>query len=203
MNLNLNRKKREKEKKGFAMLFAVLTASLLVTIGVSIFSISLKELMISASIRDSQTANYASESAYECFKYWQLFDKGDLRAFSPVTPTLVGTSTVDRLKTESSSATIVCNGRNIIVDLNKDPGVYTYRYDSGTSPFFKYSSSTSSTEPEASFSFVIEASECVEGSREVCTDTNAQSTYHSTSTFSGYNTSASGRRVERKYEIVE
>lgn len=193
MNLNLNNKKN---KKGFAMLFAVLTAGFLVTIGMSIFNISLKELMVSTSIRDSQTAYYASQSAYECFKYWQLFDNSG--AFSPfIYNETTGTTS---LKIGDSTKEIECNGiSNFITLEDKGGGVYEYTSDDGD--FFKYSSTINSIEPEAGFTFVVKGFEdsiCPQSA--ICL--NNYGTI-STSTFSGYNTSQSGRRVERKYEIIE
>lgn len=65
-------KKFSKSSTGFAMLFAVLTASLLLTIGISIFNISLKELTISTNTRESQIAFFAADSARECALYWDV-----------------------------------------------------------------------------------------------------------------------------------
>ena len=58
--------------RGFAMLFSVLISSLLVVIGLSIFNITLKELTISTSARESQIAFYAANSGMECALYWYL-----------------------------------------------------------------------------------------------------------------------------------
>jgi len=60
------------KRRGFALLFAVLTASLLLAIGMSIFRISFKELTISIAARDSQIAFYAADSARECAVYWDI-----------------------------------------------------------------------------------------------------------------------------------
>lgn len=59
-------------KKGFVMLFSVLISSMLVVIGLSIFNITLKELTISTSGRESQVAFYAANSGIECGLYWNL-----------------------------------------------------------------------------------------------------------------------------------
>lgn len=61
---------RTKKSGGFALLFSVLLASLLLTIGLSIFSIALKELAISTASRQSVHAFYAADSGRECVKYW-------------------------------------------------------------------------------------------------------------------------------------
>ena len=65
-------KKEYNNKKGFALLFSVLVSSLLLTIGLSIFSIALKELAISTATRQSVHAFYAADSGREYAKYRDL-----------------------------------------------------------------------------------------------------------------------------------
>ena len=65
-----NMNKTLKNKKGFAILFAVLTASLLLMVGLSIFNISIKELTITSFNTESKKAIYASQSGIECALYW-------------------------------------------------------------------------------------------------------------------------------------
>jgi hypothetical protein len=62
-------KKEYNNKKGFALLFSVLVSSLLLTIGLSIFSIALKELAISTASRQSIHAFYAADSGREYALY--------------------------------------------------------------------------------------------------------------------------------------
>lgn len=57
---------------GFAMLFAVLTSSVLLSIGLSIFNLTVKELALSSAGRESQAAFYASDSGVECALYWDV-----------------------------------------------------------------------------------------------------------------------------------
>jgi hypothetical protein len=61
-----------KNNKGFALLFSVLISSLLLTIGLSIFSIALKELAISTATRQSVHAFYAADSGREYALYQDL-----------------------------------------------------------------------------------------------------------------------------------
>lgn len=67
-----NKNKKIKKSRGFALLFSVLIASLLLTIGLSIFSIALKELSISTASRQSVYAFYAADSGRECAFYWDI-----------------------------------------------------------------------------------------------------------------------------------
>lgn len=58
------------QQKGFALLFAVLLAALLLAVGLSIFNLSLKEVQISGAGRESQMAFYAADAGIECAIYW-------------------------------------------------------------------------------------------------------------------------------------
>jgi len=71
---------RLQPNRGFAMLFSVLVSSLLVVIGLSIFNITLKELTISTSARESQTAFYAANSGLECALRWDNLNGNGLRS---------------------------------------------------------------------------------------------------------------------------
>src|SRR3989344_5447846 len=83
------------EGAGFTLFFAVLIASLLLAIGLAIFNITIKELVLSSSVRDSEFAFYAADSGVECALYWDRTQG----AFSTTAP----------------QSQIVCNGAGIHV----------------------------------------------------------------------------------------
>ncbi len=58
--------------RGFTLLLATLTASLLLIIGSYIFSLIRKEIILSSLGRDSQFAFYAADTAAECALYWDV-----------------------------------------------------------------------------------------------------------------------------------
>ncbi len=72
---------------GFALLFSVLVSSLLLTIGLSIFNIALKELAISTATQRSIHAFYAADSGREYIRYKDL-TQGDLIDFNPTETSL-------------------------------------------------------------------------------------------------------------------
>jgi Tfp pilus assembly protein PilX len=57
-------------QKGFTLFIAVLVGSLMLAIGFSIFNLTFKELLLSASARDSQIAFYAADTGLECALYY-------------------------------------------------------------------------------------------------------------------------------------
>jgi len=60
-----------KKENGFAILFAILLATLVLSIGMSILNISIKELIISGFSNESAQATYAAQTAVECALYWE------------------------------------------------------------------------------------------------------------------------------------
>mgnify|MGYP001559788894 CR=1 FL=1 len=82
---------------GFTLLFAVLISTLLLAIGVAIYNITVKQVILSAAGRDSQLAFYAADTGAECAIYWDL-KNGATSAFNPSTPT-----------------SIVCNNQSVSV----------------------------------------------------------------------------------------
>lgn len=57
---------------GYTLLFAVLIASLVLSIGLSVFNISMKEFILSSAGRESQFAFYAADTGIECALYWDF-----------------------------------------------------------------------------------------------------------------------------------
>jgi len=63
---------------GFTLLLASLIASLFLSVGLSMFTIAQKEIILSSLGRDSQYAFYAADTGAECALYWDFKD-----AFNP------------------------------------------------------------------------------------------------------------------------
>lgn len=75
--------RRTNPRAGFTVLLAALVGSLVLSLGISIFSIAHKSITLSTLGRDSQYAFYTADSAAECALYWDVrFD-----AFSTSSPT--------------------------------------------------------------------------------------------------------------------
>lgn len=60
----------QKKQKGFTLLFALLVSTLVISIGATIISISLRQTILSGTSRESNYAFYAANTALECAIYW-------------------------------------------------------------------------------------------------------------------------------------
>lgn len=61
-----------KEKRGFTLMLAALVASLLTALGLAMFAIAKKEVVLSSLGRDSQFAFYAADTGAECALHWDF-----------------------------------------------------------------------------------------------------------------------------------
>ena len=67
-----DKRQARKGQAGFTLLLAAIAASIALTLGTSIFSISAKQVQLSSIGRDSQYAFYAADTAAECALYWDI-----------------------------------------------------------------------------------------------------------------------------------
>ncbi len=71
------------KRAGFTILLAALVASLVLSLGVSVFSIARKSITLSTLGRDSQFAFYAADTAAECALYWDAEPRNAFATSSP------------------------------------------------------------------------------------------------------------------------
>ena len=64
-------------ERGFALLLGSITGSMLLIVGLAIFNISIKEVLLSSAARESQLAFYAADTGIECALNWDFnYDDG-------------------------------------------------------------------------------------------------------------------------------
>lgn len=71
-----------RKNKGFTILLSALIASLVLALGVSVFAIAQKQLILSSTGRNSLLAFYAADTAAECALYHDMRNA----AFDPAAP---------------------------------------------------------------------------------------------------------------------
>lgn len=104
-----------KEEKGFTLLYAILVSILVLSVGASIISITLKQTILSNSSRDSQLAFYASNTGIECALYWDIIGvelpTGETRELA-VFP--FSDATINQVFVEDYKDQIKCANGNIV-----------------------------------------------------------------------------------------
>ena len=116
------RKNNNRNQDGFTILVAVVTASILLIIAMSIGGIALKEQILSASGKESQVAFFAADTGMECVLYWdqqQGVFVPDVNGNAP--STFIQTPICNGAAVQESNAVAVHIGQN-----SNDWAEYTY-----------------------------------------------------------------------------
>jgi len=105
------------------LLFAVLISSLLLSIGIAILDLTLKEFLLSSAGRESQFAFYAADDAMECALYWDHNVPGAGGLVTSGSSFATSTGSTGYI-TASNEASLKCNGL-AITNLSVNPGSNT------------------------------------------------------------------------------
>ncbi|OHB09972.1 MAG: hypothetical protein A3H52_01005 [Candidatus Zambryskibacteria bacterium RIFCSPLOWO2_02_FULL_39_26] len=100
-------------KKGFTLLVAIITTSLLLIVSFVVSNIALKQLVLASASQESQYSFYNADSGIECATYWDLKDQSNPSPFAT---------------TSSGTTQISCNGQSFNVGgpamTNAGGGIY-------------------------------------------------------------------------------
>lgn len=119
---SINKNNIQTGNKGIAIYVAVTITAALILVSFSVISLALKQIVISSTARDSQSAFYAADSGVECALFWDLKNTGG---------SLFATST--------GNQTISCNNISSTVtksvNLSTGVGTSTFSYSFTPDPY--------------------------------------------------------------------
>ncbi len=103
-----------KNKSGFALLMSLIVVSVVISIGLSVLDLTLKQLRLSTNSKDSETAFHAANAGLECGRYWREVDLAVMESGLTVSPSCFNASAAN----------------TSVVDLNLSPGdAFLYNMD--------------------------------------------------------------------------
>ncbi len=62
---------RNKNQSGFALLLSLLVVSVVISVGLSLLDLTIKQLRLSTGAKDSESAFHAANAGVECLRYWR------------------------------------------------------------------------------------------------------------------------------------
>ncbi|MBU1046214.1 pilus assembly PilX N-terminal domain-containing protein [Patescibacteria group bacterium] len=89
--------------KAFVSMIALLLANVFLVIGLSIFGIAMREVILSSGARESLFAFYAADGGMECALYWDIHEDNFSNTAAPL-------------------SNINCSGQDVAVSFNQDCG---------------------------------------------------------------------------------
>lgn len=78
-----------KNNEGFALLFAIVTTSIMLLVSFIVMNVALKQVIIASSNQESQYAYYHAESGVDCAIYWDLKNPSGVSAFATETASTI------------------------------------------------------------------------------------------------------------------
>jgi len=80
------------QQSGFALLMALIVVSVVVSIGLSVLDLTMKQVRLSTNSKDSETAFHAANAGLECARYWRTAESDDMEAGNSISPDCFGSA---------------------------------------------------------------------------------------------------------------
>lgn len=111
--------KYNKKESGFALLMTLIVVGVVLSVGVSILDLSVKQVKLSTNAKESETSFHAANAGMECARYWRRASASLMETGQPISPVCftqsAGTISPSALP---SGVTLIGNG-----------DVFLYKYD--------------------------------------------------------------------------
>ena len=82
------------QQSGFALLMALIVVSVVVSIGLSVLDLTMKQVRLSTNSKDSETAFHAANAGLECARYWRTTESDVMEVGGVITPDCFGVPTM-------------------------------------------------------------------------------------------------------------
>jgi Tfp pilus assembly protein PilX len=85
----------KKTQSGFALLLTLVVVAVLISIGLSVLDLSIKQIRLSGTAKDSEVAFHAANAGLECATYWRSESADDMENGNDISPSCFETSADD------------------------------------------------------------------------------------------------------------
>lgn len=113
---------RKISEQGFALLITLVVVGVVLSVGLSILDLSIKQVRLSSNAKDSEVSFHAANAGMECARYVRQVNASDMEVGSGITPACF-------------SGTVSNNTDGSVPSIDPNPGMYI---DSGTGEAFIY-----------------------------------------------------------------
>ncbi len=91
------------KKQGFALLMALIVVSVVISIGLSVLDLTLKQVRLSTNSKDSEIVFHAANAGLECARYWLNKEYDDIENGRDISPNCFGVSPNSITKTSPTA----------------------------------------------------------------------------------------------------
>ncbi len=83
-------KQSQDNQSGFALLMALLVVGVVLTVGLSVLELSIKQVQLATTARDSEIAFHAANAGMECSRYIRRLYADEMENGNPISPSCFG-----------------------------------------------------------------------------------------------------------------
>jgi len=116
--MNANNMYNIEKQSGFALLISLIVVGVVISIGLSILDLSIKQVRLSSNATESELAFHAANAGMECARYWRRKDADLIEGGLPISPTCFDRLPDENIKTQVPTLNVVGDGV-----------VFQYEYD--------------------------------------------------------------------------
>ncbi|MEZ4104118.1 MAG: hypothetical protein R3B60_02410 [Candidatus Paceibacterota bacterium] len=91
------------KQSGFALLIALIVVGVVVSVGLTLLDLTIKQLGLSTNSRDSEMAFHAANAGLECASYWRNYEYANLESGNNITLECFGDTDSDTPITDPSA----------------------------------------------------------------------------------------------------
>jgi Tfp pilus assembly protein PilX len=84
--MGINLKQQKKGESGFALLMTLVVVSVVVSIGLTVLDLSIKQVRLSTNAKESEIAFHAANAGMECARYWRRAASSTVEQGGAITP---------------------------------------------------------------------------------------------------------------------
>lgn len=114
MGINMDKQKKE---SGFALLMTLIVVGAVLSIGLSVLDLTIKQVVLSTNAKESEIAFHAANAGMECAQYWRKGSSTAMETGSVISPSCFG---VNSSPSSISPSTVLST---------VDGQVFQYQYD--------------------------------------------------------------------------
>jgi type II secretory pathway pseudopilin PulG len=111
-------------ESGFALLMALVVITVVISIGLSVLDLSIKQVRLSTNAKDSEISFHAANAGMECARYWRKAASSTMEMGGVINPVCFSTSASPNTRTQITTG--VTGGGNVYL--------YSYKFTWGTAP---------------------------------------------------------------------
>ncbi len=112
------KKYKTNNESGFALLLTLIVVGVVISIGLSMLDLSLKQIRLSTNSKESETAFHAANAGMECAKYWRRAASTSMELGQAITPDCFGGTLNSNTVSQLTVADVTGNGE-----------VFQYQYE--------------------------------------------------------------------------